>query len=39
MHISVYKEIRVNYLTYIKDLTPAGVSLARCRRGEIILPK
>jgi len=37
--MSVYKEMGASYLTYTKDLTPAGVSLARRRRGEVVLPR
>jgi hypothetical protein len=34
--MSVYKKMRAGYLTRIKDLTLAGVSLARRRRKDVI---
>jgi len=39
MRMSVYKEMGAGYLTRAKDLTLAGESLARRRRGELVSPR
>jgi hypothetical protein len=36
--MSVYKEMGAGYLPRTKDLILAGVSSARRRRGEVVLP-
>jgi hypothetical protein len=37
--MSVYKKMGAGYLTRTKDLTLAGVSLARRRRGDVVSPR